>query len=86
MLYIRYPLVQIDYLNIAIVSLKVYEMSLCHLGKPANVDTIYRMVNHIFEPWYIIQMKSSAANYSFRVNASLGHAGAVKEDIKYVFH
>ena len=33
---------------------------------------------------YIIQMKSSAANYSFRVNASLGHAGAVKEDIKYV--
>ena len=53
-------------------------------AKPANVDTIYRMVNHIFEPWYIIQMKSSAANYSFRVNASLGHAGAVKEDIKYV--
>lgn len=53
-------------------------------AKPANVDTIYRMVNHIFEPWYIIQMKSSAANYSFRVNASLGHADAVKEDIKYV--
>lgn len=52
--------------------------------KPANVDTIYRMVDHIFEPWYIIQLNTSAADYSFRVNASLGYAGAVKEDIKYV--
>lgn len=53
-------------------------------AKPANVDTIYKMTNHILEPWYIIQLKSSAADYNFRVNASLGHADAVKEDLKYV--